>query len=74
MVSVVVPMTPEQVAKAFIAGLHRTHLVGWQSHLAVWCNFIAPRLVEKVLLMAAPLYLRIDKSTTKDLDMLAMSR
>jgi len=37
-------------------------LVGWQSHLAVWCNFIAPRLVEKVLLMAA---LSIDKSTTK---------
>src|SRR4028119_2344217 len=54
----VVPMTPEQVAKAFIAGLHNDSaeiLVGWQSHLAVWCNFIAPRLVEKILLMAAPL-------------------
>jgi len=41
-------MTPEQVA-----GIHRWTaspeiLVGWQSHLAVWCNFIAPRLVEKV--------------------------
>ena len=54
----VVPMTPEQVAKAFVAGLHKDSpeiLVGWQSHLAVWCNFIAPRLVEKILLMAAPL-------------------
>ena len=30
-------------------------LVGWQSHLAVWCNRIAPGLLEKVLLMAAPL-------------------
>ncbi len=54
----VVPMTPEQVAKALVAGLYKESpeiLVGWQSHLAVWCNRIAPGLLEKVLLMAAPL-------------------
>ena len=54
----VVPMTPQKVAQALVAGLHKESpevLVGWQSHLAVWCNRIAPRLVEKVLLMAAPL-------------------
>lgn len=54
----VVPMTPQQVATALVAGLHKESLeifVGWQSHLAVWCNRIAPLLLEKVLLMAAPL-------------------
>ena len=54
----VVPMTPQKVAAALVAGLHKESpeiLVGWQSHLAVWCSRIAPRLLEKVLLMAAPL-------------------
>lgn len=54
----VVPMTPQEVAQKLVVGLHKESpeiLVGWQSHLAVWCNRIAPRLVEKVLLMAAPL-------------------
>jgi 3-oxoacyl-[acyl-carrier protein] reductase len=54
----VVPMTPQEVARALVAGLHKDSpeiLVGWQSHLAVWCNRIAPWLLEKVLLMAAPL-------------------
>ncbi|HEY9905711.1 MAG TPA: SDR family NAD(P)-dependent oxidoreductase [Candidatus Sericytochromatia bacterium] len=54
----VVPMTPQEVACALVAGLHKDSpeiLVGWQSHLAVWCNRIAPWLLEKVLLMAAPL-------------------
>lgn len=53
----VVPMTAQQVAKALVTGLRRGSpeiLVGWQSHLAVWCNRIAPWLLEKVLLMAAP--------------------
>jgi 3-oxoacyl-[acyl-carrier protein] reductase len=53
----VVPMTPKQVATTLIAGLRKESpeiLVGWQSHLAVWFNRIAPMLVEKVLLMAAP--------------------
>jgi 3-oxoacyl-[acyl-carrier protein] reductase len=54
----VVPTTPQKVAQALIAGLHKESseiLVGWQSHLAVWCNRIAPWLLEKILLMAAPL-------------------
>ncbi len=53
----VVPMTPQKVAQALIIGLRRESpeiLVGWQSHLAVWCNRIAPWLLEKILLMAAP--------------------
>ena len=54
----VVPMTTQQVAQALITGLRKDTpeiLVGWQSHLAVWCSRIAPWLLEKVLLMAAPL-------------------
>ncbi|MGK7873800.1 MAG: SDR family NAD(P)-dependent oxidoreductase [Xenococcaceae cyanobacterium] len=54
----VMPMTPQQVAQTLVAGLHKGSseiLVGWQSHLAVWCQRIAPWLLEKVLLMAAPL-------------------
>lgn len=55
----VMPMTPEQVAKALVTGLQKDCspeiLVGWQSHLAVWCSRIAPWLMEKVLKMAAPL-------------------
>lgn len=52
------PMSPKQVATTLIAGLRKESpeiLVGWQSHLAVWFNRIAPMLMEKVLLMAAPL-------------------
>jgi 3-oxoacyl-[acyl-carrier protein] reductase len=54
----VVPTTPQKVAQAMIAGLEKESaeiLVGWQSHVAVWCNRLAPWLLEKVLLMAAPL-------------------
>jgi 3-oxoacyl-[acyl-carrier protein] reductase len=54
----VMPMTPQQVAQALVAGLNKgSHeiLVGWQSHLAMVGNRIAPWLMEKVLLMAAPL-------------------
>ncbi|NER46759.1 MAG: SDR family NAD(P)-dependent oxidoreductase [Symploca sp. SIO1A3] len=53
----VVPMTPQRVAKALVTGVRKQSpeiLVGWQSHLAVWCNRILPWLLEKVLLMAAP--------------------
>lgn len=53
----VIPMTPESVAKSLIVGLSRDSseiLVGWQSHLAVWCQRIFPWLWEKILLMAAP--------------------
>ena len=54
----VMPMTPQQVAQALIAGLHKGKseiLVGWQSHLAVWGQRLAPWLLEKALFMAAPL-------------------
>jgi 3-oxoacyl-[acyl-carrier protein] reductase len=54
----VVPTTPQKVAQALVAGLQKDSpeiLVGWQSHLAVWCNRLAPWLLEKILLMAAPL-------------------
>jgi 3-oxoacyl-[acyl-carrier protein] reductase len=54
----VVPMTTQQVADALITGLQRDSseiLVGWQSHLAVWCNRLAPWLLERILLMSAPL-------------------
>ena len=54
----VLPMTPQQVAQTLISGLEKNSaeiLVGWQSHLAVWCQRLSPWLMEKILLMAAPL-------------------
>ncbi|MBW4682289.1 MAG: SDR family NAD(P)-dependent oxidoreductase [Microcoleus vaginatus WJT46-NPBG5] len=54
----VVPTTPQKVAQALIAGLRKNSpeiLVGWQSHLAVLGNRIAPWFLERVLLMAAPM-------------------
>lgn len=54
----VVPTTPQKVAHALIVGLHRESpeiLMGWQSYLIAWCNRLAPRLLEKVLLILAPL-------------------
>ena len=53
----VIPMTPESVARSLITGLSRDDseiLVGWQSHLAIWCQRILPWLWEKILLIAAP--------------------
>jgi 3-oxoacyl-[acyl-carrier protein] reductase len=53
----VIPMTPQQVAKALVDGLAKDSpeiLVGWQSHLAVWGNRLAPWLLEKMLCVAAP--------------------
>jgi 3-oxoacyl-[acyl-carrier protein] reductase len=50
-------MTPKQVARALIDGIHKESpeiLVGWQSHLAVLCNRIAPWLLERILLFSAP--------------------
>ena len=50
-------MTPKQVAKALISGLDRETpeiLVGWQSHLAVWCHRLFPSLMERILLFASP--------------------
>ncbi|MEA5596175.1 SDR family oxidoreductase [Rivularia sp. UHCC 0363] len=53
----VIPMTPEKVAQAFVKGLQRDSseiLVGWQSHLAIWCQRLAPWLLETVLKLASP--------------------
>ncbi|MEO0769219.1 MAG: SDR family NAD(P)-dependent oxidoreductase [Cyanobacteria bacterium J06649_4] len=53
----VIPMSAEQVAKACAQGLSRDApevLVGWQSHLAVWCDRISPRLLESILRLTAP--------------------
>jgi 3-oxoacyl-[acyl-carrier protein] reductase len=53
----VVPVTAERVAEEFVAGVRKDSpeiLVGLQSYFAVWFNRIAPRLVEKFVLMAAP--------------------
>jgi 3-oxoacyl-[acyl-carrier protein] reductase len=53
----VTPMTPQQVAQALMIGLQKDTseiLVGWQSHLAVWCQNFAPWLLEVVLKLAAP--------------------
>jgi 3-oxoacyl-[acyl-carrier protein] reductase len=54
----VMPMTPQQVAQALVVGLQKGKseiLVGWQSYLAVWCQRLAPWLLERILFMAAPL-------------------
>lgn len=51
------PITPEKVADALIIGLKKKSpeiLVGWQSHLAVWCQRLAPWLLEIILHIARP--------------------
>jgi len=53
----VIPMTPQQVAKALVTGMQNDSpeiLVGWQSHLAVLCQRLAPWLLELMLRIAAP--------------------
>ena len=53
----VIPMTTQQVAKALITGMQRDApeiLVGWQSHLAVLCQRLAPWLLELILQIATP--------------------
>jgi 3-oxoacyl-[acyl-carrier protein] reductase len=52
-----VKMSPQQVARALIAGLHEETpeiAVGWQSQLALLANRIAPQLVEQMVRLAAP--------------------
>ncbi|MDX2097800.1 MAG: SDR family NAD(P)-dependent oxidoreductase [Leptolyngbyaceae cyanobacterium bins.59] len=54
----IIPISSQQVAQVLITGLSKGSneiLVGWQSHLAVWGNRVAPWLIEKILLLAAPL-------------------
>ncbi|MDP5338888.1 MAG: SDR family NAD(P)-dependent oxidoreductase [Nodularia sp. (in: cyanobacteria)] len=53
----VIPMNPEQVAQVLVSGLQKDApeiLVGWQSHLAVWCQRLAPWLLEIILRIATP--------------------
>ena len=53
----VIPMTAQQVAQSCIQGLQKDSaevLVGWQSHVAVWCHRLSPQLLEYVLHVTAP--------------------
>ncbi|MBD2137815.1 SDR family NAD(P)-dependent oxidoreductase [Anabaena sp. FACHB-1237] len=53
----VIAMNPEQVAQALVRGIQNNVpeiLVGWQSHLAVWCQRLAPWLMEMILHIARP--------------------
>lgn len=59
------PVSPQRVAQAMITGLQRDSpeiLVGWQSHLAIWCQRLAPWLLDMILYMATP---RPSKTTSK---------
>ncbi len=50
-------MTPQRVAKVLIRGLQNDRseiLVGWQSHLAVYCQNLAPWLMDRILLLSTP--------------------
>ncbi len=52
-----VKMSPQQVAKVLVSGLREDTpeiAVGWQSHLALLANRIAPQLVERMVQMATP--------------------
>ena len=60
----VVPISAEAVARACVRGLeHNTAevLVGWQSHLAVWCDRFSPWLLEPILKLTAPSRLLRDR-------------
>jgi 3-oxoacyl-[acyl-carrier protein] reductase len=53
----VMPLTPQRVAKTLIRGLRdgKTEiLVGWQSHLAVWCQNLAPWLMDRIIMFSMP--------------------
>lgn len=53
----VISMAPERVAEIFIRGLEKDTpevLVGWQSHLAVWCQRLAPWLLNIILQITSP--------------------
>ncbi|NJM95958.1 MAG: SDR family oxidoreductase [Phormidesmis sp. RL_2_1] len=60
----VIPMSAQQVARACLQGLSRDApevLVGWQSHMAVWCDRLSPWLLETILKLSAPRKLRLGK-------------
>jgi 3-oxoacyl-[acyl-carrier protein] reductase len=49
--------TPQQVAQALVSGLNQDSpeiLVGWQSHAAVWCQRLAPWLLDHIVQMTMP--------------------
>ncbi|NER81599.1 MAG: SDR family NAD(P)-dependent oxidoreductase [Leptolyngbya sp. SIO1D8] len=51
------PMTPTQVAKALVKGLHwgtSEILVGWQTRLAVGCSRLDPHFIERIVQWSAP--------------------
>ena len=53
----VVPVTPEDVARALMRGLQKGSaeiLVGWQSYATVWLNRLLPGLVERLVRLAVP--------------------
>ena len=53
----VMPMTSERVAKTFVSGLYKNKseiVVGWQSYLAILCQRIFPKLLQKILVLSAP--------------------
>jgi len=50
-------MTAQRVAKTLLRGLERDRteiLVGWQSHVAIWCQRFAPWLLNRILVFAMP--------------------
>jgi 3-oxoacyl-[acyl-carrier protein] reductase len=73
----IIPVSSQQVAQALTAGLatgSNEILVGWQSHAAVWCNRIAPWLMEKLLVFAAPLSSHQQKPYSRLWEARAVSR
>ena len=53
-----IPMSPQRVAQSLIQGIKRDApevTLGWQSHLAILGNYVAPRILELVMQLAAPL-------------------
>ena len=56
----VIPMSAQQVARACLKGLSKDTpevLIGWQSHLAVWCDRLSPQLLAHILKLTAPRHL-----------------
>jgi 3-oxoacyl-[acyl-carrier protein] reductase len=54
----VVPMSPQRVAQALVRGLDRNSTeitIGLQSYLAIWGSRLVPKLLERVMQLAAPL-------------------
>ncbi|MEM9089415.1 MAG: hypothetical protein AAGC93_11805 [Cyanobacteria bacterium P01_F01_bin.53] len=50
-------MSAQQVAHALMHGLSKDSsevLVGWQAHVAVWCDRLSPKLLELALKLTAP--------------------